>query len=368
MEDTSHTAHIQQVIESLSAPQAGSASLPTSPIRVTPGFVQSRVSSLDSLATSSRTGSLSLLTAQPTGQASNSPSLTTQASSQSARSARPSVSASRRGIQRARSASAAPRRTRQSVYQGLRSPPQEVQTHRRASQLNRRTLAAPAPIALVIMAQVNIPEAGRLNPRQRQAGGVSDTLVSLGFPVLDTADIPIAGKNVLRQFVPLRTTVVENANLVFTDASNLAACKAILTEYIDEVKEYKEMFNGVLVTMVEEVANAEQAIGEMIKFERELKGLRSYCSAQLVARPAHMAAAGNAEGIKLERLCFPHYDGETNFRAFKTEFQSLADRRVGNDEEKRTYIKKSLQGKAQEYIHKYATHATTYTQMWDMLS
>ena len=66
--------------------------------------------------------------------------------------------------------------------------------------------------------------------------------------------------------------------------------------------------------------------------------------------------------------CFPHYDGETNFRAFKTEFQSLADRRVSNDEEKRTYLKKSLQGKAQEYIHKYATHATTYTQMWDMLS
>ena len=125
-EDTSHTAHIQQVIESLSAPQAGSASLPTSPIRVTPGFVQSRVSSLDSLATSSRTGSLSLLTAQPTGQASNSPSLTTQASSQSARRARPSVSASRRGTQRARSASAAPRHTRQSVYQSLRSPPQEL--------------------------------------------------------------------------------------------------------------------------------------------------------------------------------------------------------------------------------------------------
>ena len=39
---------------------------------------------------------------------------------------------------------------------------------------------AEAPI--ITMAQADIPRAGRLNPRNRNNGGVGDTVANLGFP------------------------------------------------------------------------------------------------------------------------------------------------------------------------------------------
>ena len=44
------------------------------------------------------------------------------------------------------------------------------------------------------MAQVDIPRAGRLNPKTRGANGEGDTMENLEFPELDTTGISPIGK------------------------------------------------------------------------------------------------------------------------------------------------------------------------------
>ena len=44
------------------------------------------------------------------------------------------------------------------------------------------------------MAQANIEQLEMLNPRNRRAGSVGDTVANLNFPELATEDIPPAGK------------------------------------------------------------------------------------------------------------------------------------------------------------------------------
>ena len=99
--------------------------------------------------------------------------------------------------------------------------------------------------SVVTMAQANIPTAGRLNPRIRRAGGVGDTLTSLGFAELSTENIPAAGKNVLRRLVPLRATIIADANLVLAEAGDVAVCRQLVEEYLGEVNKLGEHFEKV---------------------------------------------------------------------------------------------------------------------------
>ena len=78
------------------------------------------------------------------------------------------------------------------------------------------------------MDQASIAQAGRLNPRTRRPGSVGDTVTNLGFPVLATDDIPRAGKNVLREFLPLRETIVADSNLVLANEGDVTAYKSHL--------------------------------------------------------------------------------------------------------------------------------------------
>ena len=64
------------------------------------------------------------------------------------------------------------------------------------------------------MVQVDIPRAGRLNPRRRRANGVGDTVENLGFPELNTADISPAGKLIVRRLILLRESIVADSNIV----------------------------------------------------------------------------------------------------------------------------------------------------------
>ena len=415
--DLSAATRYQQALQVLTTARDGVTSAPTSPTRVASGFVQRRVLSYGALDTISQAGSLPSLRSQASSQADHSPSLAQQATSQAGslpalakqathqagslpalaqqassqssgspplapqasrqgsssslpytRASRPSILASRQALQvvqplRAASISQS-RHTRQAAHRGLCSPPQVPQNHSRRSRQRRRIVPVVTE-QIVTMAQADIPEAGRLNPRNRRAGGVGDTVENLHFPVLATENIPPAGKNVLRIFAPLRARVVANVNLVLSETSNWATCKATLNTYITNVTDCRDKFCTVLATVVDEIPNVEAAINEIITFHGELEGLLIYCNTQLVTRPAHAPVA--AEGIKLERLCFPHFDGVINFRAFKTEFQGIANRRVPDNEERKTYLKKSLQGKALDYISQYMTPRTTYQEMWDML-
>ena len=118
------------------------------------------------------------------------------------------------------------------------------------------------------MAQANIMQAGRLNPRNRNVGGVGDTVESLHFPtveslhfpVLLTEGIPAAGKNVLREFVPLRANIVADANLVLAEAGDATACKESLVEFLVGVANRRERFNTVMEGIVDDNVNAEAAI------------------------------------------------------------------------------------------------------------
>jgi len=49
------------------------------------------------------------------------------------------------------------------------------------------------------MAQPNIPRAGRLNPRNRRAGGIGETVEDLLFPDLATEGISPSGKLIIKK-------------------------------------------------------------------------------------------------------------------------------------------------------------------------
>ncbi|CAL4111395.1 unnamed protein product [Meganyctiphanes norvegica] len=110
------------------------------------------------------------------------------------------------------------------------------------------------------MAQANILVAGRLNPRARRTGGVGDIEVNLRFAELNTENIPAAGKNVLRTFVPLRATIVTDTNLVLVEAGNVTICIELVEDYLEEVIDIRYKFYNFLKTIVEGNSNAESAI------------------------------------------------------------------------------------------------------------
>ena len=211
------------------------------------------------------------------------------------------------------------------------------------------------------MDQANIAQAGRLNPRNRRAGGVGDTVTNLGFPVLATDEIPRAGKNVLREFLPLRETIVADSNLVLANEGDVTACKESLTDYLAEVAEKRERFNKVMEGIEDANENAEAAIKEIIKVERELQGLMKACKIRVANRVAQ-AAAGDQ--VKLERLKFPEFDGSGNFKTWKTNFNALAVY-VATEETKKSHLLKALIGAAETYINKTTTADATFTKIME---
>ena len=81
-------------------------------------------------------------------------------------------------------------KTRQSVKKGLTSPLASgvVQAKKRAKKQKVKRVLIPKAL---IMAQADIPRAGRLNPRARAAGGVGETAAGLGllkFKLLNIRD------------------------------------------------------------------------------------------------------------------------------------------------------------------------------------
>ena len=260
-----------------------------------------------------------------------------------------------------------PRRTRLSVKRGLRSPleaeaPSRKKRRRRGRSYNLK--AATNSVTLVSMAQSNIPSAGRLNPRSRKNGGVGDTLATLHFPELPSEGIPTAGKNILHRFIPLRTRLVADTNLLFTDATNVTASKELIEGYLEEVIDNQDRFNKVLETMEEEVANAENAITDMVTLEGELRGLLAFCKIKLVNQQNNQGAG--AADTKLERLNFPRFGGDTNYCTFKASFQNMA-LPVQDDDKKKYYLLQCLYDRAKVYIDKHATHRTTYNEIFAML-
>ena len=230
----------------------------------------------------------------------------------------------------------------------------------------KRTRARNRLVPINTMAQANIVLAGRLNPRNRNIGGVGDTLASLNFPVLVTDGIPAAGKNILREFVPLRTNIVADANLVLAEAGDATACKESLVDYIADVANRRERFNKVMESIVVENVNAEAAINEIIKLEGELQGLMRACKIRIASRLASGAAAPGDQ-VKLVRLDFPEFSGLGNYKTWNTNFDSLAVH-VASEEAKKSHLLKALTGNAKTYIVNTMTSSSTFNDIKVMLN
>ena len=230
----------------------------------------------------------------------------------------------------------------------------------------KRTRVRNRLVPINTMAQANIVLAGRLNPRNRNIGGVGDTLASLNFPVLVTDGIPAAGKNILREFVPLRTNIVADANLVLAEAGDATACKESLVDYIADVANRRERFNKVMESIVVENVNAEAAINEIIKVEGELQGLMRACKIRIASRLASGAAAPGDQ-VKLVRLDFPEFSGLGNYKTWNTNFDSLAVH-VASEEAKKSHLLKALTGNAKTYIVNTMTSSSTFNDIKVMLN
>ena len=232
-----------------------------------------------------------------------------------------------------------------------------------ATFLKKRTRAKRYLGPVNTMAQANITQAGRLNPRNRRAGGVGDTVANLNFPELSTENIPPAGRNVLREFVPLRANIVADANLVLADVGDATACKESLSDYLADVANRRERFNKVMEGIVDENVNAEAAINEIIKVEGELQGLMKACKIRIVNRVAPGAAGDH---VKLARLTFPEFDGSGNFKTWKTNFDALAVH-AGDEQTKKGHLLKALIGNAESYIMNTMTPTSTFNDIMTLL-
>lgn len=250
--------------------------------------------------------------------------------------------------------------TRSSIKKGLTSPltPARDLTHRRKRQA--RVVLSP----IVNMALADISGAGRLNPRTRPNPGAGADLADRGFAVLATADIPIAGRNVLRSFLLLRTVIATDANLLLTPDGEVAVCQVSIEGYIEQIVENRKNFEKVLETIgLQVIANAESVMDDICTLEWELRELLKYCKIKKVGRPAQVAGIA---GIRAERLKFPRFDGSGNFKIFKENWKALGNG-LASDEERRMQLKQSFDGKAQSYLDSQIKAGTTYQELWTML-
>ena len=254
------------------------------------------------------------------------------------------------------------RKTRLSVKKGLTSPLASVVTQAKKRAKKRKVKRVLIPKAL-IMAQSDIPRAGRLNPRARAAGGVGETAAGLGFLELSPDNLPTPCRNVLRRFLLVREEMATDANLVLTDA-NVTTGKSAATRYFEEVVDCRERFDKFLEGVAEINPNTDAVVTEIYKVERELKNLIGFCELKMVNRPLPAPSAGDQ--IKLARLDFSVFDGTGNYRTWYTNFTTLAAY-VHDDQTKKGHLLKALQGNAKRYVDSTMIPTSTYANIMEML-
>ena len=253
-------------------------------------------------------------------------------------------------------------KTRQSVIKGASSPPESIekQIEKQAKKSKPKKISRSK---IVTMAQADIPLAGRLNPRTRAAGGVGDTLGSLGFPTISPENIVTACRNTVRGFLLIRAEIVLNANLVLTDA-NLKMGQSAALGHLEEIVDCRDRMDKALENVEDIDGDTDAAITEVYKVERELKNLVKYCEMKTVN--GAVPAAPAVDQVKLARLDFPTFDGSGNYRTWKTNFTTLANY-VNEDNTKKGHLLKSLQEKAKRYIESTMVPTSTFNDIMEML-
>merc|ERR1712179_53474 len=215
------------------------------------------------------------------------------------------------------------------------------------------------------MAQPEIPRAGRLNPRARRAGGVGETKIGLGYLELSTDDISPQGKIRVATLKQLIEGIVADANLLMSEGCNMKMVEVLLTGYIKEIEDNLENFEKIEDDIDGGNANGVSIYNEIITLNSECEGLLLYCRTQIAAEPPAVAAAAAGQ-VKLARLHLPTFDGEGNYRNWKTDFDHLI-MHVDNSMKKASLID-SLKGEAESYVKSVVTPEKTYEDIIDLLA
>ena len=255
--------------------------------------------------------------------------------------------------------------TRLAHKKGLGSPliaPGKFDWKRKATPKVSRVLPLEE---IVTMAQTDIVSAGRLNPRNRRANGVGDTLASLRFPAFNLDDIPATGKNVLRRFRVIQKEIVADIDLIVNEA-NVISGKSVIESYLARMVNCRIGFEQVLESLEDNADNAEAAIDEILKLEGELQGLLRYCDKQIADRPVAPGGAHGGDPVRLARLEFPEFNGSGNYKAWKTNFEVLAVH-VPDDLTKKSHLLKILNGNAGSYIRNTMVSESTFQDIMGML-
>ena len=221
------------------------------------------------------------------------------------------------------------------------------------------------PHIIITMAQPNIARAGRLNPRNRGAGGVGDTVAGLGFPNLETAGISPSGKLIIKKLILLRETIVTNTNIVLRPGGNIQVAIKPLQKYLERTKDIYASFSNTAADIADGNASGLAVMEELISLEDELEGLSEYCETQIANIPVAAAVAG-ADQIRLSRLNFPTFNGEGNYSNWKTDFEILIVH-VPLENVKRTRLLESLEGDAKIYIKSVVTPDKSYDDIIALL-
>ena len=221
------------------------------------------------------------------------------------------------------------------------------------------------PHIIITMAQPNIARAGRLNPRNRGAGGVGDTVAGLGFPNLETAGISPSGKLIIKKLILLRETIVTNTNIVLVPGGNIQIAIKPLQKYLERTKDIYASFSNTAADIADGNASGLAVMEELISLEDELEGLSEYCETQIANIPVAAAVAG-ADQIRLSRLNFPTFNGEGNYSNWKTDFEILIVH-VPLENVKRTRLLESLEGDAKIYIRSVVTPDKSYNDIIALL-
>ena len=106
----------------------------------------------------------------------------------------------------------------------------------------------------------------------------------------------------------------------------------------------------------------------MVSLDQELRNLLKYCKLKLSDSTSVVGAVGGqpaAVNVRLARLPFPEYDGKTNFRAWKVQYNTLSG--TVDEDTRKLHLLGALKDRAKTYVDSAMTPTSTCKEIIDLL-
>ena len=223
----------------------------------------------------------------------------------------------------------------------------------------RKVLTAKRKTQFANMSNLDIPNAKRLNPRGRKAGGGEDP-GSLGFKKLTTTKISSSGKIVIKQFDALRNRIVNDRMLILVMGQDITSVDIqLLTEYIDELKDILTEFQSEPDDIEETNADGQAVIDEIIELKSELASLRTYCKMNI---DVEIEKKETIPVQKLKAQNFPTFDGTddgTTFLIWQDQITKMM-LKIRDPEERKNRLLECMLGEAKHFVDSIITTKRKY--------